>query len=150
MAVTLYEENLRPRLLEMIANGMTKQAACEILHLKPTTIAVWLQNDEAFARDWARARIEQAHSLADEAIRISNEELPPEDMAAVQRNRLRVDTLKWYCSKVAPKLYGDKLMQEHRHTVGVVLLPQLQQVPPPQLPPLDPRMEVPSLPSGDG
>ena len=28
---------------------------------------------------------------------------------AVQRSRLRIDTRKWYASKLAPKKYGDKL-----------------------------------------
>lgn len=27
----------------------------------------------------------------------------------IQRSRLRVDTRKWFLSKVLPKLYGDKL-----------------------------------------
>jgi hypothetical protein len=27
----------------------------------------------------------------------------------VQRSRLRVDTRKWFASKVAPKIYGDKI-----------------------------------------
>ena len=31
----------------------------------------------------------------------------------VSRDRLRVDTRKWYLSKVLPKLYGDKVEVEH-------------------------------------
>ena len=31
------------------------------------------------------------------------------DREHIQRSRLRVDTRKWYLSKVVPKLYGDKL-----------------------------------------
>jgi len=31
----------------------------------------------------------------------------------VQRSRIRVDTRKWLLSKALPKVYGDKLTQEH-------------------------------------
>ena len=30
-----------------------------------------------------------------------------------QRSRLRVDTRKWLLSKALPKIYGDKVVQEH-------------------------------------
>lgn len=30
----------------------------------------------------------------------------------IQRNRLRVDTLKWFTSKIAPKLYGERTQHE--------------------------------------
>jgi len=30
----------------------------------------------------------------------------------IQRDRLRVDSRKWYASKVLPKIYGDKLAKE--------------------------------------
>jgi len=107
---------------------MTKTQACAALSIPVETVSVWIQRDEGFAERWREARVEQAHSLADEAIRISNESIEPGDMAGVQRNRLRVDTLKWFTSKVAPKLYGDRVIQEHRHHVGVVVLPALEPV----------------------
>ena len=31
------------------------------------------------------------------------------DYELVQRSRLRIDARKWYASKLAPKIYGDKL-----------------------------------------
>lgn len=32
---------------------------------------------------------------------------------AIQRDRLRVDTLKWSASKLAPRVYGDRTAHEH-------------------------------------
>jgi hypothetical protein len=34
------------------------------------------------------------------------------DHEHINRSRLRVDTRKWYASKVLPKIYGDKLISE--------------------------------------
>lgn len=87
---------------------------------------------------YARARIAQAHSLAEKALRIAEgseamtvamrraiesyeEELQSKgtrgwkgiinslNFARIQRDSLRVQTLKWFTSKIAPRLYGDKL-----------------------------------------
>lgn len=41
--------------------------------------------------------------------------------AAIQRDRLRVDTLKWYTSKLAPKLYGERVTTEHEGTIGLAI-----------------------------
>jgi len=38
---------------------------------------------------------------------------------AVDRSRLRVDTIKWYASKIAKKRYGDKIEVEHSGTVAL-------------------------------
>ena len=32
---------------------------------------------------------------------------------AIQRSRVRIDTRKWYASKMVPKIYGDKQQIEH-------------------------------------
>lgn len=36
---------------------------------------------------------------------------------AIQRSRLRVDTRKWYLSKVLPKVYGEKQQIDHKHKI---------------------------------
>lgn len=38
---------------------------------------------------------------------------------AIGRSRLRVDTRKWYLSKVLPKLYGDKTTTEHTGSISL-------------------------------
>lgn len=52
--------------------------------------------------------------IAQEAIEIADEPVPMTekgglDSAAVQKQRLQVDTRKWLLSKLAPKKYGEKL-----------------------------------------
>jgi len=48
----------------------------------------------------------------------SGEEYETVNPEVIGRSRLRVDTRKWYLSKVLPKIYGDKLQTEHSGTIG--------------------------------
>src|SRR5271170_71819 len=87
----------------------------------PSTICLWvIRNEEGFAEQYATARKIQAELLADELFSIADDksgdvtgELEMPNPTAVLRDRLRVDTRKWYLSKVLPKIYGDKLNVEH-------------------------------------
>lgn len=58
---------------------------------------------------YARAKEIQAHALGEEAMRVAR--------TATNDNangiRVHVDTIKWYTSKLAPKLYGEKIQVEH-------------------------------------
>lgn len=91
--------------------------------------------DEQFAPAYASARVSQAHALAEQCIAIADgtddesearvsallgaiedvDEDAKEHIinslqnVAVQRDRLRLDARKWFTSKIAPKIYGDKL-----------------------------------------
>jgi hypothetical protein len=83
----------------------------------------WLESNDAFREQYARAREAQADTLADEILEISDDgsndwmqrtgkdQEPAWQLNGehVQRSRLRVDSRKWFASKVAPKKYGDKL-----------------------------------------
>lgn len=87
----------------------------------------WTENHEKLRDAWSRARLSQAHALADQALELADEPISYGDMAAVNRQRLRVDTRKWYTSKIAPKIFGDRIEHDHTHRVGVVLLPPVNQ-----------------------
>ncbi len=64
-----------------------------------------LSLDPDFAKAYARAREVQAHHEADE-IRAIADSATPENVHVA---RLQVDARKWRASKLAPKVYGDKL-----------------------------------------
>lgn len=89
----------------------------------------WTENHEKLRDAWHRARLSQAHALADQALELADEPISYGDMAAVNRQRLRVDTRKWYTAKIAPKIFGDRIEHDHTHRVGVVLLPPVNQPP---------------------
>ncbi len=74
------------------------------------------KNTEA-ANQYARAREEQADHYAEEIVAIADQ-APGQtehgtDSGAVQHQKLRVDARKWVASKLRPKVYGDKIQQEH-------------------------------------
>lgn len=85
--------------------------ACREVGIRPARLHEWTREDSVLASVYARAREQQAHSLAERAIAVSREAYG-RDTAGVQAARLEVDTLKWYVSKIAPKLYGERLTIE--------------------------------------
>ena len=90
-----------------------------------STVMSWVLDDrEGFAAHYARARHLLAEHWADEVLASGDE--PPEitpdgrrDAAAVQHQRLRVDSRKWLLSKVLPKLYGDRVAVDHAGGVAI-------------------------------
>lgn len=94
------------------------------------TVLRWLGHHEEFSAQYARAREDQADSLAEECLDIADnasndwmERNDPNNPGWVangehtQRSRLRLDARKWFASKVAPKKYGEKLDLSHSGTI---------------------------------
>ena len=124
---------------DRVSRGELASAACEIHNIGRTTLFRWCEESEEFRNMYARARVNQAHALAEqslriahgddalteayrEAIEVATDNMEPSkarklanqlEANLVQRDRLRVDTLKWYTSKLAPRLYGEKVAVEH-------------------------------------
>lgn len=91
---------------------------------KYRTVLEWLEADEDFARRYARAREDQADTLADELMAIVDEQPPADehgksDSAWVAWQRNRIDARKWVASKLKPKKYGER--QQIDQTVTVTL-----------------------------
>jgi len=68
-----------------------------------------LEDYNDFGPQYARATLVRMNYLADEVMEIADNSSPENVMVA----RLRVDTRKWLMSKIAPKIYGDKLDLTH-------------------------------------
>lgn len=67
------------------------------------TVRGWVIDDhEGFFAKYARSKDFGMDALVEQAFEVIDLE---ED---VNRARLKVDTLKWYVSKIAPKKYGDR------------------------------------------
>lgn len=93
------------------------------------TVRRWYVDDvEGFAPHYARARDIGLEAMAEDLFDIADDgrndwtERENErtgqtftvvDSEHINRSRLRVDTRKWYLSKLAPKRYGDRLALEH-------------------------------------
>lgn len=86
----------------------------------PQNIFRWVFKHPHFRDQYARAKANQVELLAEEALEIAydgssdtyideknNERC---DHEWVARSRLKIDTIKWFASKLAPKIYGDRLI----------------------------------------
>jgi hypothetical protein len=100
-----------------------------------SSIFNWLNSNEQFMQQYARAKEVQAEALAEDLLEIADDatndwmdkrfgetEVRVIDNEAIQRSKLRVDTRKWLMSKLQPKKYGEKLDLNHGGTVGVSLV----------------------------
>ena len=121
--MTLKSQEMLERICDGIIAGKSLRQICEPEGMPaPSTVCLWLSQDEDFAERYARAKEIQMENLAEEIIEIAED--GTNDYVAihdpdnpgyrlngehVQRSRLRIDTRKWLMSKLAPKKYGDKV-----------------------------------------
>jgi hypothetical protein len=124
-----YTAELAANICERLASGESLKAICRDEAMPDErSVRRWALNDvEGFAPRYAQAREIQAFSMADELLEIaddaSNDWMVREGKTElngehVQRSRLRSDTRKWLLSKMLPKVYGDKITQEHTGADG--------------------------------
>ena len=94
----------------------------------PDTIFTWKREKQEFSDLYARAKRDQIEVLVDEILDISDDKSDDYytnskgedvfDSEHVQRSRLKIDTRKWYAAKLAPKIYGDKIMPDEKESNG--------------------------------
>lgn len=87
------------------------------------TIMHWRRTQPDFGKMVDQAREDQADSLAEMVLDVVEEEaredeLGKVDAGMVAHNRLKVDVYKWRASKLKPRVYGDKIQQEHTGANG--------------------------------
>ena len=112
---TKYTQELADTICEQLALGYSLRTGCKgdgIPDVK--TIFSWFRAHPEFIQQYARAKQESADAMAEDIVDISDEPIEfladgKANNAAVQRNRLRVDTRKWLMAKMKPKKYGEKL-----------------------------------------
>lgn len=132
---TLDRAKLGEEICYRVSQGELTTDVCRDLGLANDTAWVWARDDESFANNYARARVSQAHAWAERAVRIAEgsdnlsmaykdiieaatSDMEPNEArklafvlhgGLVQRNRLQTDTIKWFVSKIAPRIYGEKI-----------------------------------------
>ncbi|WP_447887264.1 terminase small subunit-like protein [Serratia fonticola] len=123
-----YTEELAEIICLRLAEGESLRSVCRDDEM-PSKQAVlrWLARNEQFRAQYVRAKEEGAEAIAEELFDIADdgtndwmEKLDKDGEAIgyqlngehVQRSKLRIDTRKWYLSKIMPKKYGDKVTNE--------------------------------------
>ena len=117
---TIYSDELATTICARIASGESVRSICQDDDMPvKSTVMLWLIDGEHqfFSDQYAKARQIQAETLADELFDIADdgtndwmkrtgkdgEEAYILNGEAVARSRLRVDTRKWFLSKVLPR-----------------------------------------------
>jgi hypothetical protein len=124
-APTTYNQHIASVICIRIAEGESLREIVKDAGMPDrSTVYDWLLRHPDFADQYARAREEQADTLADEIIAIADEQ--PEiiavtdkktgaliehklDGAFLQWQKNRIDARKWTAMKLKPKKYGDKI-----------------------------------------
>jgi hypothetical protein len=99
-----------------LSSGQSLRSICDEDGMPDkATVFRWLAANETFRDQYARAREAQADSMLEDIFEIADqydnlkEKL---DVEHIQRAKLRIDTRKWAMSKMSPKKYGDKVLQQ--------------------------------------
>lgn len=101
-----------------IGEGRSERSVCKDPDMPAhATIYKWEHENPEFATQYARARDERATHLAEEALTIGDGlgEAPTSEQ--IQAAKLRVDTRKWFASKLAPKKYGERVQTDSNVSV---------------------------------
>lgn len=122
-----YTAEIAAEICGLLASGQPLVAICRDEKTPDVrTVYRWLAAHEEFRLMYARAREDQADTLADQIIEIAdtpmlgiktktddegNVETTEGDM--IEHRRLRVDARKWIAAKLKPRKYGERLNTEH-------------------------------------
>ena len=119
-----YDEAVAEVICNRIIEGQSLREICRDEGMPSKSVVYrWLDSEPKFRDSYARARESQMEVWADELKEIADDSrndymdrlskdgtidrvLDPEN---VQRSRLRIDTMKWLMSKLAPRKYSDKI-----------------------------------------
>lgn len=127
---TKYNKELATTICKRIADGdSVRTIVQEDVMPSSSTIFRWLLDEKhkGFWEQYEKARNIQAELMFEELLDIAdngendwvvrmekdNEKWWTQNGEAISRSRLRVDTRKWYLSKVLPKKFGDKMEVDH-------------------------------------
>lgn len=103
---TDYTPELADRICALLAEGKSVRTICQADDMPDkSTIFRWLRINEQFSDQYARAKDESTDAIVEDMLDIADRG----NLRDTQRARLRVDTRKWYLSKLKPKKYGDKM-----------------------------------------
>ena len=98
----------------MVSEGLSLRKASARHQISAQTFLRAVAASPALAEQYDRARATMIERLADEVMELADAPVAKLDNGAtdpglVRHRQLQVDTRKWFLSKLAPKIYGDRL-----------------------------------------
>ena len=115
----------------MASSGDKREDIAKEMGVSRQTLANWIIGDEfpEVKAAYMAAKQVWANDLAESIIRKAEAPLPADAQMAsaeVQRRRLVIDSSKWIAARLLPKVYGDNLVIDHKHSGEVVISPLAQ------------------------
>lgn len=132
-----YNQSIADTICELLADGKSLREICLSDDMpNRATVFRWLDAKKEFSDQYARAREEQAETLADEMLSIIDDAAEPllvenipmmidgkpvmiASATSIAHARLKMDARKWIASKLKPKKYGDKIQTELSGEINV-------------------------------
>lgn len=112
-----YSNQLADRLCAEVAVGKSLRTIAKLSWAPSTThFFTWIGQHSYFAEQYARAKAQAQDAMLEKMFDVA-EDATPENVHVA---RLKIDTMKWAASKLAPKKYGDKSTVDVNHGFGNV------------------------------
>src|SRR5262245_5183728 len=122
---TKFSDEWTKMFCDLIAEGQSVRQICsQPDQPHKSQVYRWLDENDDFRDQYARAREEQADKLFREIIEIADDASGDYittsdgktivDHENIQRSRLRVDARKWAAARLAPRKYGDRVEHDHK------------------------------------
>lgn len=116
-----FTQEIADRICERLSEGESLRSICEADNMpNKATVFRWLAIHKTFSDQYARARETQADVIADEILHIADTTSDP------VKARVQIDSRKWLAGKMLPKVYGDKVTNEHTGTDGGAIVHEVR------------------------
>lgn len=110
-----YDKDQKKNIIEkvlVLITEMSMRDACIKLKVPDSTISAWMVATPELAGQYTHARSIYHDKLADDCMSIASEAMAKNhhgdiDNAAVQQAKLKIDSIRWYLSKVSRGKYGN-------------------------------------------
>ena len=132
---TSYTPELGERICDRLLEGESLSAICKAEALSRGQVLRWLAAEPEFRLRYRQARMLAAELIADELLGIVDDATQDWvvdgkgemrlDKEAVMRSRLRFDGRRWLLSKLLPRTYGEKAVEDP--ATGALLPPGADQ-----------------------
>lgn len=120
---TTYNEETASLICARMAEGESLRSICRDSSMPAlSTVFLWVSKHQEFSEQYKLAMASRADAMFEELFDIADDgqndwmethEGPDRlNSENIQRSRLRIDTRKWALSKMMPKKYGDKIIDE--------------------------------------
>ena len=102
------------QILDSMAGGKSMRQSCLNAGIGASTWLDWCAADRDLDERYARARLSLLDAMVDQIITLADSPVAvldtgATDPALVRQRQLQIDARRWILSKLAPRIYGDKL-----------------------------------------